>query len=290
MNNRTVRLSLYTLSFSIIFLIVYFWGLPIQQHNIFKKINNGINTNNVVLSPSQKEILAKRSIEKESIIIYSLFTTIKEYEENPIEINEIALNQVLLNTENYIEKNKDWYIKPDIYMKLSYAYLLLYKKYNTQEFKNKSQLYSEKSFALFPNRDDIFYKYFLTRIQLNTDKEESFAEIKARYEENKDLNLNIHDYYIGLAYYYMNDDKNSILHLDKFSKYNQPKEFIQSKTELKNIYYDMLKDFYSKKDLSNTIKVLERLISLDDQNKDFFSYMQNYIKEKGRLPNLKLSY
>ncbi len=290
MNNRTVRLSLYTLSFSIIFLIVYFWGLPIQQHQIFKRINNNVNKDNTIITPYQNKILAKESIEKEPIITYYLFFITKEYEENSVEENKTALRSMLLDIENYIDQNPSWYVKPDIYMNLSYAYLLMYKNDGTQEFKHKSQVYSEKSFMLFLNRDEIFYRYYLTNIQLDNDKEESFTKIKNRYSINKDLNLNIHDYYMGLAYYYMNDSKNSILHLDKFSKYSQPKEFIQSKTELKNIYYDVLKDFYSKKDLSSTTKVLERLISLDDQNKDFFSYIQNYIKEKGRLPNLKLNY
>lgn len=290
MNNRTVRLSLYTLSFSIIFLIVYFWGLPIQQHQIFKRINNNVNKDNTIITPYQNKILAKESIEKEPIITYYLFFITKEYEENSVEENKTALRSMLLDIENYIDQNPSWYVKPDIYMNLSYAYLLMYKNDGTQEFKHKSQVYSEKSFMLFLNRDEIFYRYYLTNIQLDNDKEESFTKIKNRYSINKDLNLNIHDYYMGLAYYYMNDNKNSILYLDKFSKYSQPKEFIQSKTELKNIYYDMLKDFYKRNDLKNTQKTLERLISLDDQNKDFFSYIQNYIKEKGSLPNLKLNY
>ena len=289
MNNKIIKLSLYTLSFSIIFSIVYFWGLPIQQHKIFKKINNGINTNNIILSPYQEKILGKKSNEKESIITYHLSITTKEYEENPTE-NKEELAKVLLDTEKYIEKNKNWYIKPNIYMDLSYAYLLLYKTDKIDEFKNKSMFYSEKSLVLFPNRDEVYYRYLLTRIQLDIDKESNFIKVKERYNENKDLNLNIHDYYMGLTYYYMNDNKNSIVYLDKFSKHNQSKGFIVSYIELKNIYYNMLKDFYSKKDLSNTTKVLERLIFLNDQNKDFFSYIQNYIREKGRLPDLKLNY
>lgn len=280
MEKKYKKYIIYALSILIIYLISYFFIIPILQYQKFVRLNYRI------VSIKNTDILKKQSIEKLSILSNHVYLETQNFDQSPNDLDLNVFDNAIINLETYLQESKNIFIHPNVYEILSNAYFVKYKYTKNQDDIQKSYVNAKKMFDYANSKQSFIYRFNLATIDIGNTKE-GIYEIEENYKRNE--NRDIDEYYLGISEYYAGNKYAALEHLELLLASDKEKNFVRSKKELVDIYYDMMKDFYNKKDYSKFLISVKRLAILDTENKEFFEYL---IKNttKTSAPYIKLNY
>lgn len=281
MKNKYQKYLIQATCIFIIWILILFFILPIWQYNKFaKKYNNPYEL-------THSKIFRIQTSEKIPILFYSISVEKIKLDNYPNIENLKSLETSIQNMEDYLNNSKNIFIYPNVYELLSNAYFTKYQYTQNESDLSKSHLYTEKLLNYTQYKQSFIYKHNLAKIDIGK-TEEGVNKIIDIYSESDKLDID--EYYMGLAKYYIGEKEKSLIHLEKLlSSQSTGKNFIRSWQEIKNIYYNFMQEFYNKKDMGNFFIVVNRLIYLDDNNKEFFIKIIE-TTDKKILPNIKLEY
>ncbi len=204
-------------------------------------------------------------------------------------LNNTAFDTAISLSEEM--KNRQ-YTGPYEYLLLGSAYAEKARISKNKEFSLKADEYYKKAIDMAPYQQKLRYAYGSYLISQN-----KISEAKDFLEETLAMNelAPPSHFYFGIALFASGVDKytEALNHIEIFLEDAYKEQSIyenniynQSLPQIKNIYLNFLKYFYSIKDKENLLKTVRRLERVDSEQKNSYSAVAESIEKTGIIPDI----
>jgi tetratricopeptide (TPR) repeat protein len=188
-----------------------------------------------------------------------------------------AINEM----ETYVSSHKNYYT---YVIGLANAYSIKYGLDNDPKSLALEEKYFKQAMEIIPGRQDVVYAYSLVLLKQNR-HQEALDLVQQLITKNPDIYSN----------YYQLGQLKMMMGIDHYTEALAQFEIALSHNVntnpdfTKNVYQELLKYYYEKKDVPNFVIVTNQLIKVDPAQKNAYVGVLDFIKVNGnKLPNLNI--